>query len=125
MTRSVPPMLDRGSDGARRTPASASACEASGMRPAWSPLASADGYHRLQHASLDLLRRPLLFVEEMIVQLLQPAGEDGVGGLLLGSETVLLLSCCTDTRTASFLDPLANLGPIELEQVALAASAAG
>lgn len=45
---------------------------------------------------LDLLRRPLLFVEEMIVQLLQPAGEDGVSGLLLGSETVLLLSCCAD-----------------------------
>ena len=72
---------------------------------------------------LDLLRRPLLLVEEMIMQLLQPAGEDGVSGLLLGSEAVHLLSCCADTRTALLLDPLANLGTIELEQITLAAAA--
>ena len=72
---------------------------------------------------LDLLRRPLSFVKEVIMQLLQPAGEDGVGGLLLGGEAVLLLSCCANTRTASLLDPLANLGPIELEQITLAATA--
>jgi len=50
---------------------------------------------------LDLLRRPLLFMEEMIMQLLQPAGEDGVSGLLLSSEADLLLSCCADTHCTS------------------------
>lgn len=72
---------------------------------------------------LDLLRSPLLFMEEMIMQLLQPAGEDGVGGLLLSSEAVRLLSCCADTRTASLLDPLANLGPIEIIQITLPTAA--
>ena len=46
-----------------------------------------------------------------------------MSGLLLGSEAMLLLSCCADTRTASLLDPLANLGPVELEQITLAAAA--
>jgi hypothetical protein len=34
------------------------------------------------------------------MQLLQPAGEDGVRGLLLSGEADLLLSCCADTRTS-------------------------
>ena len=90
------------------------------MRPAWSPHTSAAGYHRLPHASPRSPSPSTLVCAVDDRAAAEPAREDGVSGLLLSGEADLLPSCYADTRTASLLDPLANLGPVELEQIALA-----
>ena len=68
---------------------------------------------------LDLLRRPLLLVEQMGVQILEPSLESREGGLLRGSEVSLLFSCSAECSIAFSLDPLADLWPIEVVEVAL------
>ena len=50
-TRSVPLMLDRGSDASQRILMSVSACEASEMQPIQSPYTSSVVYHPLLHAN--------------------------------------------------------------------------
>ena len=61
---------------------------------------------------------PVTRVEERIVQLVQPTGEDGVGGLHTVGDGGCCTSGCESTRAAFSLDELADLRSVELVQVA-------
>ena len=56
---------------------------------------------------------PVARAEERMVQLLQPAGEDGVRGLDAVSDGCRCSSSCEDTRGAFLLDELADLRSVE------------
>ena len=92
-----------------------------GKRPERSPRTSAAGYRSTaaRQSSISLCC-PLVLVQQMIVQLLQPAREDGVRGLVSAGQVLLVSSSCAECCAAVLLDPLADLGPVELEQVTLA-----
>ena len=72
---------------------------------------------------IDICRCPLIGVEQAVVQLLQPAREDGVGGSGGGREGRGCSNRRQHTRTALSPDPLADLWPIEIVQVTLASTA--
>ena len=57
------------------------------------------------------------------MEILQPPLQCGVRGFLLDSEDTFLLSSCAECSTAILFDPLVNLRPIEIEQIALATAA--
>lgn len=57
------------------------------------------------------------------MQLLQPAMEDGEGSSGSSSKTAVARSSCQQRGAAILLQPLANLRPVEVVQVALAAAA--
>ena len=65
---------------------------------------------------------PVARMEKRMMQLLQPAGEDGVRGLHTVGESCRCPSSCEDTRAAFFLDELADLRSVEIIQVALSSA---
>jgi hypothetical protein len=71
----------------------------------------------------ELLRCPLALVQQMIVQLLQPACEDGVRCSDSSSDVAGSSSRSEECGAASLLDPLANLGPVEIIEITLASAA--
>jgi len=77
---------------------------------------------------IDVVSRPVATVEQRGVQLLQPAGENGVrclgGGWEGGGGSRRRSSNgIQNTRGALFLDPLADLWAVEIVQIASAAAA--
>jgi len=72
---------------------------------------------------LDLLWCPLSLVQEVIVQILEPSLESREGGFLSDSEAFLHFCCNAECSTALPLDPLADLRPVEVIQVALSTAA--
>src|SRR6478735_12206058 len=72
---------------------------------------------------LDLIAAPVTRAQQAMLQLLQPAREDGVRGSG-GSRDVLLLCGCSEKSRAAFSpDPLADLWPVEVVQVSSATAA--
>lgn len=71
---------------------------------------------------VDIGRCPVARAKQAMMQLLQPAGEDGVGGLRCCWD---IGSSCEECGAAFPLDPLADLRPVEVVQVSSAAAASG
>src|SRR5688500_16009248 len=63
---------------------------------------------------LDVLRLPVALVQQVIVQLLKPAREDGVRCPGRCFDAASSRSSCEESGAASLLDPLANLRPVEV-----------
>ena len=72
---------------------------------------------------LDLLQLPVVLVEKMIMQTHEPSLEGRVGRLLLGGQSFLLLSSGAERCTVALLEPLANLRPVQLEDIASSTTA--
>ena len=71
---------------------------------------------------VDIGWSPVARMEKRMMQLLEPAGEDGVGGLHTVGDGCRCFSSCEDVCTAFLLNELADLGPVEIIQVALSAA---
>jgi len=62
-------------------------------------------------------------VQQMVVQLLQPALEDGEGGAGGCIDTAIARGSCQQCGAAILLETLANLRPVEIVKIALATAA--
>ena len=80
------------------------------------------GVNVAHHAapSVDIGGSPLVRAKQAMMQLLQPAREDGVRGFRCYRDVG---SSCEECSTALPLDPLADFRPIEIIEIALATAA--
>lgn len=72
---------------------------------------------------IDICCGPVVGAKQAVMQLLQPAGEDGVGGRGCSRQGDRGSSSSQHTRAALPHDPFADLGSIEVVQVSCAAAA--
>ena len=71
---------------------------------------------------IDIATRPVVGTKKRMVQLLQPAGEDRVRGGGSSRKGGMCISSSEYAGAALLLDPLADLGPIEIVEIAEAAA---